>query len=264
MLQAAKDIAEETAYLVEYSPDIARGFYYQWKKHVGSAKHRSLEEVVAEVKAKTRKDKFNMIGHSFGGLMGLAYTMENPDEINRLLTIATPFGGTPLAYGAIILLNIGIIPKSARQMVPGGDFVQAIDKYFREHNKEFEKKGILFENIRSMHDEFVPYEHSSMKDLCPDAKNITEYTLQGKGHVTIAHNKHVYRHIAKIVAESDLPTIFIPGFGLNGGFFERVLSGVKEAYPGLISDEKMENIFHLAYDYTKPIRADKIMAEYGK
>ncbi|MDD4877516.1 MAG: alpha/beta fold hydrolase [Candidatus Nanoarchaeia archaeon] len=260
-LQALKDIAEETAYLVEYSPDIARGFYYQWAKHIGAAKHSTLEDVIEEVKAKTHKDKFNIIGHSFGGLVGLAYTMENPDNVARYLTIGTPFKGTPIAYGAIILLNLGVIPYSAKQLVPENDFVKALSKYFREHNEEFENKGILFENIRSKHDEFVPFEYSSLKEMCPEAKNITEYTMQGKGHVTIAHNEHVYRHIANIVASTDLPTIFIPGFGLNGGFFERVLRGVKEAYPGLISDEKMANIFHLAYDYTKPIKTKKIITE---
>lgn len=257
--QAMKDASEEITYLVEYSPDIARGFYYQWKKHVGTTKHRSLEEVIEQAKQETGKSQFNIIGHSFGGLVGLAYTMENPESVKRFLSIGTPYKGTPLAYAAFVLLNLGVIPHSAKQLKPNNDFVKALSDYFREHNREFDKMGITFENIRSKHDEFVPFDYSSLKELCPKADNIHEYTTQGKGHVTIAHNEHTYRHIANIVASTDLPTIFIPGFGLNGGFFERVLRGVKEVYPGFISDEKMSMIYHLAYDYTKPIKAEKIM-----
>lgn len=256
--QIAKDAGEEIAYLFEYSPDIARGFYYQWKKHIGTTKHRQLEDVVEEAKRNSGKSQFNIIGHSFGGLVGICYTMEHPDNVKRFLSIGTPYRGTPLAYAAFVLLNLGVIPHSAKQLKPDNDFVKAVSNYFREHNKEFEEKGIIFENIRSKHDEFVPFEYSSLKELCPEANNIHEYTMHGKGHVTIAHNEHVYRHIANIISTSEVPTIFIPGFGLNGGFFERVLRGVKEAYPGLISDEKMASIYHLAYDYTKPIKADKI------
>lgn len=259
--QAMKDVGEEITYLVEYSPDIARGFYYQWKKHVGNTKHRNLEDVIEEAKKNSGKTQFNIIGHSFGGLVGLAYTMENPDNVKRFLSIGTPYRGTPLAYAAFVLLNLGVIPHSAKQLKPDNDFVKALSDYFREHNPEFEKKGILFENIRSEHDEFVPFEYSSLENICPGANNVHDHTMAGKGHVTIAHNEHVYRHIANIIAESEVPTIFIPGFGLNGGFFERVLRGVKEAYPGLISDKKMASIYHLTYDYTKPIKAEKIMAK---
>ncbi|MFH1065283.1 MAG: alpha/beta fold hydrolase [Nanoarchaeota archaeon] len=262
LIDTIKNTGEEVAYLAEYSPDILRGFYYQWKKHVSSTRHRSMEDIVKEVKEKTGHDSFNIIGHSFGGLAGLVYTMENPEKVKHYLAIGTPFKGTPLAYLAFVLLNIGVIPKAAMQMIPDCDFIQAVGRYFSRHNHEFEKRGIVFENIRSSNDEFVPFRYSSLKELCPEARNITEYTMSGKGHVTIAHNEHVYRHIAGIIADSKVPTIFIPGFGLNGGFFERVLKGVKEAYPGLISDDKMSRIFHLEYDYTKPINADKIMADY--
>ena len=66
--------------------------------------------------------------------------MENPDNVKRFLSIGTPYRGTPLAYAAFVLLNLGVIPHSAKQLKPDNDFVKALSDYFREHNPEFEKK----------------------------------------------------------------------------------------------------------------------------
>lgn len=253
---------EEIFLMASYAPGILEGFYRQWRKHVSDAGYRTIEEAVDEAREKTAEKKVNIAGYSFGGLIALAYAMENPDNIAKCLTIGTPIKGAPAAYYLFSLFSMGIFPTTASQMIPGSRFINAINTYFRAHNDEFMEKGITFENIRSMHDPLAPYLFTSLKDICPDAWNISERTLRWKGHVGLLHDRLTCRALADTAAYSFFPTVFVPGFGLGKHSFELLLESMRKACPE--EADKLGRLVMAPYDYTMPIKAGKIMAEYGK
>ncbi|MBU2637938.1 MAG: alpha/beta hydrolase, partial [Nanoarchaeota archaeon] len=238
------------------------GFLRQWKKHVTGAGYRTIEDVVDEARQKTGEKKVNIAGYSFGGLVALAYTMENPDTVSKCITIATPVKGTPTAYPLFSLLGVGIYPATVAQMLPGSRFISAMNSYFQAHNDKFIEKRITFENIRSIHDPLAPSQYTSLKEICPGAWNISEHNLEWKGHVGLLHDKRTCRILADTAAYSDYPTIFAPGFGLGKNSFRLLLESMRKACPE--EADKLDRMFMASYDYIKPIKAEKIMAEYGK
>ncbi|HII15869.1 MAG TPA: alpha/beta fold hydrolase [Nanoarchaeota archaeon] len=262
LLKDPEALARETGMLVLYSPELISGLYSQWTKHVHKKGYSTIEEKAKEIKGSTGQGKINIIGYSLGGLVGLAYAMEQPEKVGKCMFIGTPFGGVPVAYLSFILLGIGVNPNSAMQMTPGSSFLRALRAYFNAHNDEFRRKGLTFENICSTHDEFVPDENGSLNALCPGAENITERRLSKEGHGALLHCETTKRHIARFICESDLPTFCVPGFGLNGRMFKQLTSELGKS--GLISGEDMKKVVPMYYDYTKPIKADKIMGWYDE
>lgn len=262
LLKDPETLARETGMLVLYSPELITGLYSQWTKHVHKKEYSSIEEKAQEIKATTGQDKINIIGYSLGGLVGLVYAMENPEKVGKCLFIGTPFGGTPIAYLSFILLGIGVNPISAMQMSPGSSFLRALQAYFNAHNDSFRQQGLSFENVRSTHDEFVPYENGSLNAFYPGAENIIEHGISKEGHGTMLHCETTRKHIARFISESSAPTLCVPGFGLNGRIFKRLTNELGKS--GLISEECLKKVFHMYYDYTKPIKADKIMGWYNE
>ena len=262
LLKDPETLAREAGMLVSYSPELITGLYSQWTKHVHKKGYSSIEEKAQEVMRTTGQEKVNLIGYSLGGLVGLAYAMEQPQRVGRCLFIGTPFGGAPIAYLSWVLLGIGVNPGSAMQMAPGSKMLLALQDYFKAHNGLFSENGIEFENIYSTQDEFVPDESGSLRIFCPKAKNITERTISKEGHGSMLHCESTKRHIAGFISGSSLPVICVPGFGLNGRMFKRLTTELGKS--GHLSENSMKRIFHMYYDYTKPIKAEKIMEWFNE
>ena len=80
-----------------------------------------VSDAVSEVKDKTGANKVDLIGVSMGGLISLQYIrkLEGHQSVDKFISLATPFNGTPLAGIAhAFSQNIG-----AAQMQPGSDFL---------------------------------------------------------------------------------------------------------------------------------------------
>lgn len=85
-------------------------FPYDWRKDLdwistardnGAA--QSLAEMVDQVKEQTGAAQVTLIAHSMGGLIAQHYldTGENAQNVDRLITVATPWRGTPAAIQAL-------------------------------------------------------------------------------------------------------------------------------------------------------------------
>ena len=57
-------------------------------------------------KAKSTEPKLNLIGHSLGGLMNMYYSIDNPNRIEKLISIDTPYNGS--SYDNDLVEFIGI------------------------------------------------------------------------------------------------------------------------------------------------------------
>lgn len=261
ILEGIAALYEEAYLMASYAPDVLNGFFRQWAKHLKSD-YKTIGDAVDEAMQKTGKKRVNLAGHSFGGLVALAYTMENPDNVAKCVTIGTPIQGTPLAPFLYGLMGMGIFPASASQMLPEGKLITAMNSYFKKHNREFMEKNVTFENVRSTHDSLCPYNSASLNSLDPDAWNIEEHDLKRRGHVGVLHDRKTCRLLADIAAYSFYPTIFIPGFSLGRHSFELLVQSIKKECPE--EADLLGRMDMLCYDYTKPINAEKILSEHGK
>lgn len=91
---------------------------------IRDAGHRLFDEISKE-KAKGRADEVAVIGYSMGGLIGFeADLLTNAKSVDwcfdYLITLGTPHRGTPIA-------RLAPWSKSARQMVPGNEFLYIHD-----------------------------------------------------------------------------------------------------------------------------------------
>lgn len=75
-------------------------FSYDWRKPIQDAAEdlkNFIDKKIAEGKIST-SDKLNLIGHSYGGLVSMAFAHKNPDEINKVVTLGSPHLGAVDAY----------------------------------------------------------------------------------------------------------------------------------------------------------------------
>lgn len=70
---------------------------YDWRNDA-SVTAGNLYGFIDSILASEGKDKVNLIGHSFGGLIARAYAQNNPDKVDKLLTVGTPHEGVTKTY----------------------------------------------------------------------------------------------------------------------------------------------------------------------
>lgn len=62
-----------------------------------------LDKVVRDVQTRTGSDKVDIVAHSMGGLIARAYVNSiGKDKVGKLVTMASPFYGSPKAYYAVV------------------------------------------------------------------------------------------------------------------------------------------------------------------
>jgi pimeloyl-ACP methyl ester carboxylesterase len=244
----------EVSQFFNYAHNLGNVLIRQGKKHIGLKKHRTLELVLKEAKKITGHGRCNLIGHSYGGLAALVYTLEKPLNVASCMTIAAPINGTNKAY------LIKLVPlKSAQQMMPGNKFVKAVQAYFKSHIKEY--SNIIFTNIIAANDSLVSRKDASIKHLAEEEDNVTEYVLRGEGHGSLAYSGFVRNKIIGILENSELPIIFLHGFAMDKVFFKKTIRKIKKDRLDLIQRNNYR-IFHFTHDMAVPLKAKKIQEWY--
>lgn len=161
-------------FLVENAIDIESESYPFWK---------DLEEVEDILLEKCRhlhewQGRINLVGHSLGGLVARAVAQKAPEYFKRVITLAAPHHGT---YSALL----GYFTKSARQMIPGSEYLKRLDKAPLP-------EGVKFYSIYSMRDPLIlPYRSARLNG----AVNIE---LRSVGHIGLIGPK-VYTVILNIL-----------------------------------------------------------------
>ncbi len=251
----AKAIGREIGFLLRYGENLASGIAAQWKSKVGIKSHLTLGEMVAKALEKTGRERCNLVGHSFGGLVSVVYALENPQKVANCITIGTPFYGTPAAYMGLAFLALGVLPTAARQITPNNEFLRRVVEYFAAYASCLPTQ---FHNFRSTDDELVPESSSRLKRLAPYAGNVEEKELSGEGHGSIMNCEMVYSKIRGTIESTRLPTLFVHGFAMDKAFFKKTLKRMQK-------ESRMKEleglVFPFSYDYTKPIEA-RIISEW--
>ncbi len=123
----------------------------------------SLEDEVEEL-CQQSSQKVSLVGHSEGGLVSYSLAQHQPDCINRVIALGTPFHGTLAAY-----LNFFV--ESARQMLPGSSYL-----------REMAEQGVPdvpVISISTKYDELVIPWHSA---LLPESQHTYNIACNSVGH----------------------------------------------------------------------------------
>ncbi|MBI3583213.1 MAG: alpha/beta hydrolase [Nitrospinae bacterium] len=142
---------------------------------------RQLRDKIESVKKRTGAEKVDLICHSMGGLVAINYINYHSGNrnIDRLITLGTPFGGSKLWS-----FSIG---KCGREMKPGSEFLKKLN---------IPSSGINTTAIYTTFDEMViPYEYGKLEG----ANNIGMNYI---GHVGLLFSRSVYKVIREALMSS--------------------------------------------------------------
>ena len=140
-----------------------------------------LKDKVESVKKDTGAEKVDLICHSMGGLVAINYinNLDGTKNINRLITLGTPFGGSKLWS-----FSVG---KCGKEMKPESAFLKKLS---------MPPAGIRATAIYTTFDEMViPYEYSKLEG----ADNIEMNYI---GHVGLLFSRSVYKIIREALKTS--------------------------------------------------------------
>ena len=75
---------------------------YDWR--LDNTDHlTALYEFIKNTKLKTQSEKVILIGHSLGGLIARAYAVKNPEDVAMLISIGSPFAGSPKPFYGLVM-----------------------------------------------------------------------------------------------------------------------------------------------------------------
>ena len=140
-----------------------------------------LKDKIESVKKETGAENVDLICHSMGGLIALNYinNLDGTKNINRLIALGTPFGGSKLWS-----FSIG---RCGKEMKPGSEFLKKLN---------VSPAGIKATAIYTTFDEMViPYEYSKLEG----ADNIEMNYI---GHVGLLFDKRAYKIIREVLKTS--------------------------------------------------------------
>lgn len=146
---------------------------------------RRIEEYAEQVKVKadqiakeTGREELTLIGHSMGGLVSSWYAMQlaSPGKVTDIITIGSPWVGTPMAYFAL--------GENAKQMRPHSEFLKTLLSLMDKHPQ------IEFYHIASRSDQLVIPGDSAV------LKNHDYLIIEDIGHSSLLYSRRVAHKIA--------------------------------------------------------------------
>jgi pimeloyl-ACP methyl ester carboxylesterase len=132
-------------------------------------------KILEQYLASQKIEKLTLIGHSKGGLIAAQYFKNNPEKVERIITIATPWGGSMFGYGRFLGLS---------ELKPNSDVI----------NRIINKLNVkMINNLFPFKDNHViPNGHL----VLPGAINIQ---IPVNGHTMILNSSDTYECIFKIL-----------------------------------------------------------------
>ena len=169
-------------------------FSYGWLEDVPTAAAR-LASQIEQLRTVTRADTIDIVGHSLGGLIARYYVQRlgGHPQVGKLVTIATPHGGT-------IAARLPSPLPVTRQLRPGSELLAELAQPAPGCTTEF----IAF--CGSADQLILPTRNALLEHADLRVRNIV---VHGAGHMGIAANEAVIAEICALFSgpgeEPDLP-----------------------------------------------------------
>lgn len=142
-------------------------FAYDWRRSIVESADL-LDEYVRCVRTFYRDSEVNIVGHSMGGLVARRYILDHPDDnhVNKLITIATPFLGTPRVVYAMETGDYGFInvfPVTLRELL--GSFTGAHELIPSREYSQLSGYPVLVEDGRDWDGNGTSNDHFTYDEL---------------------------------------------------------------------------------------------------
>ncbi|MDD1657059.1 MAG: alpha/beta hydrolase [Methanomicrobiales archaeon] len=103
-----------------YAPGLTSAMYKHPQQAVPSDILNDVELKVADAKASSYSTRVNLVGHSFGGLVSQYYASQRPENVQKVITVGTPFKGITNIYNAMFSPKWNRAMVDANITTPGG------------------------------------------------------------------------------------------------------------------------------------------------
>jgi hypothetical protein len=235
---------EEVCYLNFVTPIFVEGLVKQWSKYFCfNSEYDSLDETIERVMHKHSTDKVNLVGHSMGALESLAYTLNNPDNVDNCVTVAGPFGGTNMAIFGFVQFAFFVYTPSIFQLLPNSTYIQEMKHKIREKMPELEDKDVKINNIWSPVDEFLSSDETTLETILGrKSSSVNEHGVQ-RGHCSTFYCDTTLNILKNILQESKYPMVMLPGFTMSEKFYDIFMND--------LSPEFKEKVYAISYDFAK-------------
>lgn len=189
LLGKAAEEAEKAGQPVSYGPTFAVDL-----SPFGSIKDHTeiVEEKIREIRTQYGYKKINLICHSMGGIVAANYlrTHHEDQNIDKVVTLGTPFHGTPMAY-------LAPWSSAAWNMRWGCDFLEKL-------REDMKRSKTTYCHIGSDYDAIVP---NSDSPYVKDNKGDNErHRIEGWGHLGLLKSDEVFRHIFRFLQKPSTET----------------------------------------------------------
>mgnify|MGYP001947088045 CR=1 FL=1 len=158
-------------------PSFAENYHFLEDMRITTKKETEKIDRICQKKG----EKVSLIGHSQGGLIATSIAQDNPELINKVIALGTPFYGTKAAY-----LQYPVI--SCKQMLSGSSYLQELrEKGFPEE--------VDFHSIMTFYDHIViPYDSARAPFI---GKNIETELVDDCGHASLIKHHELIVDILK-------------------------------------------------------------------
>jgi len=115
---------------------------------------------------KTRSEKLNLIGHSFGGRIAIKFAVLYPEKLKKLILCASAGIKHPLNFLQLIILKLSIVGNflfSKRPFKRFKDVAQNFFYTFLRHKDYAKAKGVMKETLKKVLEEDLMAELSQIK-----------------------------------------------------------------------------------------------------
>jgi pimeloyl-ACP methyl ester carboxylesterase len=163
------------------------GLLYRFNTRPIDTLARMIAEKIENLAARHGFPALHIIGHSKGGLIARRYIQHygGDKRAKALTTLGTPHHGTPTALVVVGLMGAGIVPSSARDLLPRSRVIAAL-------NRDVFPAQIPLASIHSKEDLICPYWCSVLRPR-PGESSMENVLVRGVGHSELAWDPGVYR-----------------------------------------------------------------------
>lgn len=164
---------------------------------------RGIDDLAMHVKAKVDRlyerhptmGPLTIVAHSQGGLVGAYYVKKLGGwrRVRSLVTLGTPFHGTPAAWAA---LPLGVVAPALFQMAPRSRFLRRLARGNWP-------PGVRLTSIWSRQDLLVPYPSAVVETF--GLRYVQNVEVPAEGHRDFLFRKRVYAYVLAELRAGDQP-----------------------------------------------------------
>lgn len=163
------------------------GLLWRYNTHPIDRSARTVADKLAALRQRHGLGKVHILGHSKGGLIARRYVQAygGAEHVKSIITLGTPHHGTPTAALGVALMGFGLLPSSARELLPGSRTIRALAR---------DDSAVPLTSIYSREDLVCPHWCSVLR---PDdaTSPMANVEVRGVGHTQLVWDVGVYQAV---------------------------------------------------------------------